>query len=61
MRRLARVLPTPAGIARNQAKIAGFAFGVLAPLMLAALFIVAYTGHGLWVTPVSPPPVYPNF
>ncbi len=61
MRRLARLLPTPEGLARNRARIAGFAFGVAAPLVLSAFVTVLYTGHGLSETPVSPPPVYPNF
>jgi len=54
-------LPTADDLHRNRAKIAGFVFGLVAPVMLAALFIVTYTGHGIFITPVSPPPVYPNF
>ncbi len=61
MHRFARLVPTADDLHRNRAKIAGFVFGLLAPTMLAALVVVVYTGHGLWVTPASPPPVYPNF
>ena len=61
MRRLSRLLPTAEGIDRNKAKIAGFAAGVVGPLMLVALFTVIYTGHGLWDSPPPVPPIYPNF
>jgi hypothetical protein len=61
MRRLARLVPTAEGIARNKAKIAGFAAGVVGPLLLVALFTVIYTGHGLFVQPQPLPPIYPNF
>jgi hypothetical protein len=61
MRRLARLVPTAEGIARNRAKIAGFVAGIVAPLVLVALFTVIYTGHGLFVQPEALPPVYPNF
>lgn len=61
MRAILRRLPTADDIHRNRAKIAGLLFGLAAPALLAMLFIVVYTGHGLWVTPSAPPPVYPNF
>jgi hypothetical protein len=61
MRRLANLLPTAEGIARNRAKIAGFAAGVVGPLLVVALFIVIYTGHGILEQPVPLPPIYPNF
>jgi len=61
MRAILRRLPTVDDLHRHRAKIAGFVFGLLAPVMLAALFVVTYTGHGILVTPASPPPVYPNF
>jgi hypothetical protein len=61
MRRLARLLPTAEGFERNKAKIAGFAAGVVVPLVVVALFTVLYTGHGLSETPVPLPPIYPNF
>ena len=61
MQAILRRIPTADDLHRNRAKIAGFVFGLLAPTMLAALIVVVYTGHGLWVTPASPPPVYPNF
>lgn len=61
MRRLARLVPTADGLDRNKAKIAGFVAGVVVPLVLVALFTVIYTGHGLSETPVSLPPIYPNF
>ena len=61
MRSILMRLPTADDLHRNRAKIAGFVFGLVAPVMLAALFIVTYTGHGIFITPVSPPPVYPNF
>ena len=61
MRRLARLLPTAEGLDRNKAKIAGFAAGIVVPLVLVALFTVIYTGHGLGETPVPLPPIYPNF
>jgi hypothetical protein len=61
MRRIARLLPTAEGIDRNKAKIAGFAAGIVGPLVLVALFTVLYTGYGLGETPVPLPPIYPNF
>ena len=61
MRRLASLVPTAEGIDRHKAKIAGFAAGVVAPLMLPALFIVIYTGHGITETPQPLPPIYPNW
>jgi hypothetical protein len=61
MRRLASLLPTTGAIVRNRARIAGFAFGVVAPLVLSAFVTVIYTGHGLSETPVAPAPVYPDF
>lgn len=61
MRRLARLVPTADGLDRNKAKIAGFVAGVVGPLVLVALFTVIYTGYGLSETPVSRPPIYPNF
>jgi hypothetical protein len=63
MRRLARLLPTSEGIARNRAKIAGFAAGIVLPLIVAGLGIVAYTGQGLSETGTraSAEIVYPNF
>lgn len=61
MRRLARFLPTADGIARNRAKIGGFAAGIVLPLIVAGLGIVAYTGQGLSETaPVAAEVIYPN-
>ncbi len=54
-------LPTQDGIYRNRGKLAGFAAGVVAPIVMAALVTVIYTGYGLWVDPPPPPVIYPNF
>jgi hypothetical protein len=61
MDRIARFVPSVEDLDRNRGKIAGFLVGVAVPLVLAALFVVIYTGHGFGETPVSRPPVYPNF
>jgi hypothetical protein len=61
MDRIARLLPTAEGIGRNRGKIAGFAVGVAAPLLLAALAVVIYTGYGFGEVRTVLPPVYPNF
>jgi hypothetical protein len=61
MRRIARLLPTADGIARNSAKIGGFAAGVVGPLVLVGFFMVLYTGYGLSEIPEPPPVIYPNF
>ena len=54
-------LPDADAFRRNRAKIAGFAAGILVPVILVLLFQVIYTGHGIGETPVPHPPVYPNF
>jgi len=61
MQRLLQWIPTAGDLYRNRARIAGFAFGIFVPLVLGALFVVIYTGHGIGVTPPAPPPVYPDF
>lgn len=61
MEAIMRRLPTAEGIGRNRGKIAGFAFGVLAPLLLAGVLVTAYTGHSLFITPPPPTPIYPNW
>lgn len=61
MQAILRRLPTAEGIERNRAKIAGFVVGVIAPLLIAGVFVTAYMGHGLFVTPEPPPPIYPNW
>jgi hypothetical protein len=54
-------LPDSESFRRNRGKIAGFAAGVVVPILVVLLFQVIYTGHGIAETPVPPPPVYPNF
>lgn len=47
---------------RNAVRLAGFAAGALATLMLGLLFSVIYTGHGAFSEPPMPETVvYPNF
>ena len=60
MRRLP--IPTAEGLDRNKAKIAGFAAGLLLPLVVVSVFLVGYSGYGLSETPTQPAaPVYPNW
>lgn len=54
-------LPDADTFHRHRAKIAGFAAGVVVPIVLVLLFQVIYSGYGISETPVLPPPVYPNF
>jgi hypothetical protein len=54
-------LPDPDSFRRHRGKIAGFAAGLVVPVVLALLFQVIYTGYGIGETPVLPQPVYPNF
>lgn len=61
MRAILRRVPSADDISRNSAKIGGFFTGIVLPLILAALFVVAYTGHGLGESPAPPPAIYPNF
>jgi hypothetical protein len=54
-------LPDTDSFYRHRAKIAGFAAGVVVPIVVVLLFQVIYTGYGIGETPILPPPVYPNF
>jgi hypothetical protein len=54
-------LPDADTFHRHRGKIAGFAVGVLVPIVLILLFQVIYTGHGIGETVVPPAPIYPNF
>lgn len=53
--------PTSEDLQRNQAKIAGFAAGLVVPLVVAAFFHVTFTGYGLSEDPTPPPVIYPNW
>ena len=60
----ARGLPDrwQAYFSRNAFRLAGFAAGAAATLMLGLLFSVIYTGHGAFSEPPMPETVvYPNF
>lgn len=46
---------------RRSARILGFAMGVAAPLLLAGLVVVAWTGTGLGEDPPKPEPVFTVF
>ncbi|MCU0906879.1 MAG: hypothetical protein MUF73_05385 [Rhodobacteraceae bacterium] len=46
---------------RRSARVLGFAVGLAAPLLLAGLVVVSWTGTGLGEEPVKPEPVYTVF
>jgi uncharacterized membrane protein YkvI len=54
-------LPDSDSFHRNRGKIAGFAAGVVVPIVVVLFFQVLYTGYGIGETPVPPAPIYPNF
>ncbi len=45
-------------VTRHNAKVLGFAAGVLGPLLLAGLLVVVWTGHGIGEVPPKPDPVF---
>lgn len=61
MQAILRRLFDPAFFERNGARIGGFVAGAMGTLMLALLFSVIYTGHGIGQEPPRPEIVYPNF
>lgn len=54
-------LPDPDWFVRHRAKLAGFAAGVLGPVLLALFVTVSLRGYGLGDDPPVPPQVYSNF
>ena len=54
-------LPDADSFHRHRGKIAGFAAGIIVPIVAALFFQVVYTGHGIGETVERPAPIYPNF
>jgi hypothetical protein len=46
---------------RRSARILGFIVGLAAPLLMAGLVVVTWTGTGLGEVPAKPEPVYTVF
>jgi hypothetical protein len=61
MQALLSRLPDADSFHRHRGKIAGFAAGIIVPIVAALFFQVVYTGHGIGETVVPPTPIYPNF
>ncbi|MEM9972756.1 MAG: hypothetical protein AAF771_01150 [Pseudomonadota bacterium] len=61
MQAIMRRFPSSDDLQRNKGKLAGFAAGVIVPLIIVALFQVAYTGYGLSEDPTPATVIYPNF
>jgi hypothetical protein len=46
---------------RRSARVLGFVVGLAAPLLLAGLVVVSWTGTGIGEEPAKPDPVYTVF
>ena len=56
-----RVANAPGWFERHKAKFAGFAAGLVVPLVVLSLFTVSYRGYGLGENPPQPAQVYTAF
>ena len=53
-------MPTSEQIERNKAKLAGFAAGIVVPIVAVLFFDAVRTGEGLYQPPSEPVVIYPN-
>ncbi|MDU8943216.1 hypothetical protein [Ovoidimarina sediminis] len=60
MQAILRRLPTSEQIERNKAKLAGFAAGIVVPIVAVLFFDAVRTGEGLYQPPSEPVVIYPN-
>ena len=61
MERLVAKLPSGEALHRRRGAFAGFATGVFVPLVIAALVLVSFRGHGIMDAEPTPPQVYTAF
>ena len=60
MEAILRRMPTSEQIDRNKAKLAGFAAGIVVPIVAVLFFDAVRTGEGVFYTPSDPVVIYPN-